>query len=382
MNRRAKELAAQFLPAQESDRAEAADLVAKVAHLQYRPEPRTGPLSGPDSQPTQLTRFGQLVHWLACLVTFSLIAVGLLRIFYHDGDHFLTWINAFTRYVYLPAYFCLAWAIWKRRRFLALANLAVVALHLMLIAPDFMRDQRFDQAAGNTTSTAANSQTIRIFFANVRALNTEHNAMLGEIKAADPDVIILVEFSWLWHLAYLHSPTFAAYPYGGGMENTRLGTVNVFSRIPLKNERLDWFCGRGMQTFQIPVGGQTLHIIGLHAPRPMNIREDDYAGFWSRAIPMILREPGPLVAVGDFNATQFSDVYGRLTADRMRSAHQDRGRGYAATWPNGQWGIPSLIRIDQALLSPEIECLNIREGEGRGSDHKPLILDVKIRSGR
>jgi endonuclease/exonuclease/phosphatase (EEP) superfamily protein YafD len=258
-------------------------------------------------------------------------------------------------------------------------NLAIIALHLTLIAPDFRRDGRFDSAANPTTNTAANSPTIRIFFANVRGSNTEYQALLDEIKAANPDVIVLVEFFWRWHMAYLHSPTFAAYPYGGGMENTQLGTVNIFSRIPLKSNKLDWFGGRGLQTIQISVGSQTLHLIGLHAPRPMDIPNNDYDGFWSGAIPKILNEPGPLVVVGDFNATQYSEVYQKLTAERMRSAHRDRGRGYANTWPNGQCFVPSLIRIDQALLSPEVECLDIREGQGRGSDHKPLILDVKIR---
>jgi hypothetical protein len=38
------------------------------------------------------------------------------------------------------------------------------------------------------------------------------------------------------------------------------------------------------------------------------------------------------------------------------------------------------IRIDQAFLSPEIECLDIREGRGEGSDHKPLIVDLRIRT--
>jgi endonuclease/exonuclease/phosphatase (EEP) superfamily protein YafD len=382
MNRRTKELAAEFLPAKESERVEAASLAAKVAQLPSRLEPRMGQVSGPDSQPAQPTRLGRLVYWLACLITLSLVIIGLLRVFYHDGNYFLTCLNAFTRYIYLPAYVCLAWAIWKRYRFLALANLAIIALHLTLITPDFVRDRRFDRAASSATTTAAPSPTIRIFFANVRSMNTEHDAMLEEIKAADPDIIVFVEFTWLWHNAYVHSPTFAKYPYGGGFDNTRLGTVNVFSRMPLKGDRLDWFGGRGLQTIQIAVGDRTLHLIGLHAPRPMNLRDDDdYDAFWSRTIPRILREPGPLVVVGDFNATQFSEIYERLTADRMRSAHQDRGRGYAVTWPNGQWGIPSLIRIDQALISPEVECLNIREGEGRGSDHKPLILDVRIRSG-
>jgi endonuclease/exonuclease/phosphatase (EEP) superfamily protein YafD len=178
-------------------------------------------------------------------------------------------------------------------------------------------------------------------------------------------------------LANHHSPFFASYPYGGGMDNQRLGTVNVFSKIPLKSDRQDWAGGRGLQTIEIPVGSETLHIIGLHAPRPMDFHDDDYDSFWSRTLPMILSEKGPLVVIGDFNATQYSALYEQLTADRLRSAHQDRGRGYATTWPNGQFLLPP-IRIDQALLSPEIECVGIREGEGRGSDHKPLILDVKI----
>lgn len=366
--------------------AEAASLATKVSALPSRLEPRAGQFAeraNSNSQPPAKSGlFSRILYWLACLVTLSLVVVALLRLTYHDGTHVLTWLNAFTRYIYLPAYACLTWAVLKRRRILALANLAVVCLHIALLAPDFMRDRRFDSAANSAVTDAPAAPTVRIFFANVRALNTEHQALLEEIKAANPDVIVLVEFSWLWHLAYLHSPVFAAYPYGGGMENQRMGTVNVFSRIPLKSDKQNWFAGRGLQTFEIPVGSETLRIIGLHAPRPQKIRDDNYEGFWSRTVPLILNEKGPLVVVGDFNATQYSSVYEQLTADRLRSAHHDRGRGYATTWPNGLYGIPSLIRIDQALLSPEVDCRSIKEGEGRGSDHKPLILDVKLRPNR
>jgi endonuclease/exonuclease/phosphatase (EEP) superfamily protein YafD len=243
-----------------------------------------------------------------------------------------------------------------------------------------VRDRRFDSAANSADAAAA--PTVRIFFANVCAQNTEYAALLKEIQDANPDVIVLVEFTPNWRRAYLQSPFFAGYPYGNGMKNEAMGTVNVFSRLPLQSEKQNWVAGRGLETFEILVGSETLHIISLHSPRPMNIRTDDYYGFWGRTIPMVLGEKGPLVVVGDCNATQFSNVYQQLTADRLRSAHQDRGRGYATTWPNGQFGVPSLIRIDQAFLSPEIECLGIKEGEGLGSDHKPLILDVKIRPSR
>ena len=366
-------------------KAQAAALAAKVSALPSHLEPRAGQFTDQaDSKPQPAARLrilGRIFHWLACVITVSLVVVGSLRVTYHDGTHFLIWLNAFTRYVYLPAYVCLAWAIWRRRWLLAVANLAVVGLHVALLAPDFIRDRRFDVVANSTIIDAPAAQTVRIFFANVRAHNSEYTALLKELQDADPDVIVLVEFTPNWHTAYLHSPFFAAYPYGSGMKNMARGTANVFSKLPLKSEEENWFGGRGIQSFEILIDSETLHIVSLHAPRPQSIREDDYEGFWNRTIPMILGENGPLVVIGDFNATQYSSVYDQLTADRLRSAHQDRGRGYATTWPNGQFWLPSLIRIDQALLSAEVECLGIKEGEGRGSDHKPLILDVKIRPG-
>ena len=100
-----------------------------------------------------------------------------------------------------------------------------------------------------------------------------------------------------------------------------------------------------------------------HSHRPLVETPDLYAAYWSQVIPLIEVQTGPLIVIGDFNATQHSAVYEQLTAGRLRSAHTDCGRGYATTWPNGQWPLPP-IRIDQAFLSPEIECLSIAEGVG------------------
>jgi endonuclease/exonuclease/phosphatase (EEP) superfamily protein YafD len=384
MSRPAKE---HIVDPQFATNARKADAPALATNISARPsrlKPRGGRIENPSltgapqlSWPRQLLR--RLIYWLVCVATVSLFAVAVLRVFYHDGTHLLIWLNAFARYVYLPAYACLAWAILRRHWRLALANLAIVSFHVTLLWPDFVRDRRFDPSSNSTVLAAADAPTVRIFFANVRGQNTEHQALLEEIKAADPDVIVLVEFSWAWYQVCRYSPVFKAYPYGGGMEYKQPGTANVFSKIPLKSAKQDWFYSRGVQTIEIPIGSETLHIIGLHAPRPQNVRDDNYEGFWSCTIPIILAEKGPLVVVGDFNATQFSAVYQQLAAHRLRSAHEDRGRGYATTWPNSQYWLPSLIRIDQALLSPEVECLAIKEGHGRGSDHKPLILDVKIR---
>ncbi len=238
---------------------------------------------GPQIAPS-ISRFERIFRVLIWLVTLSLLAVVALRVLDHDGFRLLIWLNAFTRYVYLPAYACLAWAVWKRRWILAVANVAVVVFHIGLLAPDFVRDRRFDQA-GSTLTDAAAAPHVRIFFANVANLNDEHDAMLREIKQADPDVVVLAEFTWLWRAAFLRSPIIAAYPYGNGPTDVNYGTVNVFSRIPLKKQQQHSIAGRCIQAIEIPVGSQTLRIVGLHAPRPMNLPNYDYDGFCAARFP-------------------------------------------------------------------------------------------------
>jgi endonuclease/exonuclease/phosphatase (EEP) superfamily protein YafD len=318
----------------------------------------------------------RLFYGLLWVLTLSLLSIAALRVVDHDGTHLLIWLNAFTRYIYLPAYATLAWAAWKRRTWLAIANIAIVCLHVAWIAPDFLPDRRFRRTE-NEVAPDAGAGRFRILFANVNAVNPNHESFAREIEEAHPDIAVLAEFYGPWLVAFAKTPLFTMYPYGKELRRAELGWINVYSRIPLESTRQVFVANRVVQAVDVRLGTQTLRIIGLHAPRPMTIREFDYEGFWNQIVPLLLAEKGPVVIVGDFNATQYSRVYKQLTAFRFRSAHEDRGRGYATTWPNGYYWLPP-IRIDQALLSPEVECLSISEGEGRGSDHKPLILDVRV----
>ncbi len=320
------------------------------------------------------TRMLVVLAWLATLVLGVLV---VLRIFYHDGTHVLTWINAFTRYVYLPAYVCLMLAMWNRRRWLMLANMAIIGCQLFWVAPDFLRNHQFDAPAAATGADAHARHKLRVFFANVRASNREQNAMLQEIKEANPDVIVLVEFFRPWRTEFVQSPLMAAYPYGSGWDLARVGDVSMYSKVPIKADSQVWIADRCVETIEIAVGSQTLRLAGLHAPRPMDFHHNDYDGYWNRVVPLLLGDRHPLVVVGDCNATQYSQVYERLKAGGLRSAHEDRGRGYATTWPNGEQLVPP-IRIDQAFLSSDVACLDISEGRGLGSDHKPLILDIEL----
>jgi endonuclease/exonuclease/phosphatase (EEP) superfamily protein YafD len=365
------------LASRQEEQAEVAELAAKIVAL---PKQST-PVRGKDAA-TRSTRLRRWFWWtcylLAWLITLSLAVVAALRVFYHDGTLYLCWLNAFTRYVYLPAYLCLAWAASQRRWLLAFCGLAVVACHLAWMAPNFLRDRRFEIPADATAAPADAAPTLRIFFANVLITNSEHQPLWEEIAEADPDVIVLAECNFHHIRSFRKSPLMAAYLRGGAEMRSQMGEVVVFSKLPIKNEMQNFVMGRNVQTVDIDVGSQTLRLVGLHAPRPVYPSEYSYDNYWEQMIPILTTDPNPLVIVGDFNATEHSRVYKQLKAAGLRSAHDDRGRGYATTWPNGKWWLPP-IRIDQAFLSRDVECTGVSEGRGHGSDHKPVIVEIRLR---
>ena len=310
--------------------------------------------------------------WSAAI---ALLLIAVLRVVAYDASYVLICLNSFTLYLYLPAYFILAFAIWKRRLWLAVVSLVVVGCHIGWNAPDYR-----PAAPSAGKSVGARRDTLRVFFFNTYRYNKEFQAVFDEIDKVDPDVIVLAEFFHTWKDALLQSPLVKRYPYGTNIKAWESGDVVVLSRLPVDRLESTWAARRAYIDFSVPLGDQVLHFFCLHSPRPMTFEWNDYDGFWKEALPAILSQPRPLVVLGDFNSTQHSLIYRKITAAGLRSTHADRGRGYATTWPNGSLPLPP-IRIDHAFVSPEVECVRCEEGIGAGSDHRPLILELQLRPG-
>ena len=300
-------------------------------------------------------------------VTLFLLTVAALRVVCHDATVPLVWLNAFTLYVYLPAYVVLAIAAWKRRWLLAAANGAVVACHLAWVAPDFRPPTPFEPPPATSAAPS-----LRIFYANVRMGNLDPDGLLREAVSVDPDVIVLAEVHRWWIQEMSKSPLIAQYRFGTNFDKRHPGDVVVFSRLPVSRQQLITTDYRVSNVVDIPLGRETLRLFCLHAPRPLLEPHTHDVAFWQKIEPIFAEQLEPLVVIGDFNATQHSLVYERLTSGRLRSAHEDRGRGYATTWPNGHNLLPP-IRIDHALLSPQVECVSIAEGDGIGL--RPQVVD-------
>ncbi|HEY4234293.1 MAG TPA: endonuclease/exonuclease/phosphatase family protein [Lacipirellulaceae bacterium] len=334
------------------------------------PLPAESRRDGVPSRWLSSSRFYRVTMWT---ITFGLLAIAAMRFAAHDVWDVFIWFNAFTPYLYLPAYIILATALWQRRWRLAAANLILVACHLYWVTPDFRSATTYPTSA----ASAKASRTVRIFSANINATNPDHESMLNEIAGVDPDIVVLIEYRRWWTHSLRESPVLKPYKYGTNLDRPYDGEVAIFSRIPISNQQMIWIGTRVTDVVDISLGSSSLRLLALHSPRPFVEKPFDYHGFWSQAISLISQQTRPIVVIGDFNATQYSRAYQDLMSLNLRSAHTDRGRGYATTWPNGEDPAPP-IRIDQAFLSPDVECLNISEGIGHGSDHRPLIVDIRV----
>ena len=293
----------------------------------------------------------------------------------------LIWINAFTRYVYLPAYVCLdlgaveaAMVAWRS------SHLAVVGCHVVWMLPDFVRDRRFDPPPSAVAPRRTNRQPCGFSSPMCWAIESRLSPLWKEI--AEP-----IRTSSCWPNPadsainrFGESPLMAAYVHANGSDDDRSTEKSMcFSKLPIKSETQNWVAGRVVQTVDIEVGSQTLAIdrsarAAADARRP---RMTTY-GYWKQMVPLLTAEKGPLVIVGDFNATEHSLVYKQLKAGGLRSAHDDRGRGYATTWPNGDGRCRRSASIRRSCR-PRWSAWAFRKGGAMDRTTSRLFVDVRIR---
>ena len=84
-----------------------------------------------------------------------------------------------------------------------------------------------------------------------------------------------------------------------------------------------------------------------------------------------------MIVAGDFNTTPWSPHFGDLLAAAgLRNAAE--GKGYIPTWPTWFW--PARIPIYYVLLKGPIAVTTVRRGPAVGSDHFPIIADLRLLS--
>ncbi len=224
--------------------------------------------------------------------------------------------------------------------------------------------------------------TIRLATANLWVENSDPVGSVEAIVATDPDVIFLQEVLPFVEDQLFALPSLAAYEWrestGSVGEGQGRGGRVVLSRWPLSDLRVEPFTDFSLMVSAVlELEGVTVDVHNVHAAapnRPVAVQ------VWREQFDLIdewhaVRER-PLLVAGDFNATVHHQPFRALINGGLVDAHQAAGRGLGLSWTLR--GVP-LMRLDHVLVSNELEVLEVQTLPGNGSDHRPVVVTVRLR---
>jgi endonuclease/exonuclease/phosphatase (EEP) superfamily protein YafD len=225
----------------------------------------------------------------------------------------------------------------------------------------------------------------RVMTANLLMVNADTDGIVGEVVAAKPDVLMLQEYTEHWHAAFQKALA-KDYPYNSVVMRDDSFGIAIYSRTPFAAEVDQRFplgrAGVEQMRAEVEIGGKRLALYNLHLLPPRTLL---YTGEHRLQVADLVdtlhNEKLPYVVCGDFNFPDLSPQQSALKRAGAREAHQLAGYGRGATWPviyAFRYLMPG-IRIDDVYLGPQLTATSCETGEGRGSDHRPVVVDVAFR---
>lgn len=310
-------------------------------------------------------------RWLLPLSVAPFAGLAVAQALGLDGWAPLIWASAATPWLYLPAWILLGWAIHARRPREAAVATFVVACHVIWIAPGLITETRPD-------APPSAGAPLRVVTANLLRSNDRPDVLWRELMDLDADVLVLQEVSPGW-LAWVEGRTARGlYPHRDVLARGDAFGIAILSRRPLLSAELVDLEGVPMIDATVDADGAPVRIFGVHTLPPM---DPGYAAVWRAQLRQLgdraAGVEGPLLVMGDLNATTHAAAFRALERAGLRDAHDALGRGLATTWPNGLFPVPPL-RLDHVLASADVVPVAVREGIGAGSDHRPVVVDVTI----
>lgn len=217
---------------------------------------------------------------------------------------------------------------------------------------------------------------IEVMTFNVNGANGRRGAAVEAIRAAGVDVVVVQEAVGEWPRAL--DALRRDYPHIGPADVRRSQGMMIFSRYPIlslqQHQPISEYYPYLAATLQLP--SETVTLISMHPPRPLRIGESvDRDIYFARVADHVRSLRGPVIVAGDLTATPWS----RPFRDMVRLTGLTNAwslRPWLSTWP--RWTPYVGLPIDHILASHDAAIVEVRLGDGAGSDHFPLIATVKL----
>ncbi len=300
-----------------------------------------------------------------------LLLLALLRLVAHDRTFELVALNSFSQWLYLPAWIVLVVAVYAKRGSLVVAAGTLALLQVWWIGPRGL-------VAAPLPEVPPSGARFRVMSVNLLGSNRDTEGIALEVLRARPDIVLLQEITPHWQARFEQPDLKQALPARSLITRTDFFGIGIYSRAPHVAAPLTI---AGLPAFRadVPVAGSSVRVYNVHTMPP---RTRSALPVWNEMMSQIVQlmggERGPRLLGGDLNTTPHHAWFQRLLLTGLRGAHEDRGRALATTWPNGGLFPAPPIRLDHLFVSPQLLVLSVSEGEGRGSDHRPVIGDFAI----
>lgn len=269
------------------------------------------------------------------------------------------------------------------RTLLATTVTAVMLLQMVTVVPRILpgtEPAAAPVAAPEAGYTAA-ARRFTVMTLNVGSTGVDAEALLGEVRARNVDILALPELAPLGLEALDNAALTSVFPYRA-LDVDWAGTGSaIFSRFPLDAlERVpDTSFYQSRAVAAIPGMAEGIHVTAVHidSPRP------GHTPFWRRELRQLgelrLAQPGSPTAIllGDFNASQDHREFRDLLATGLIDAAEAAGKGLAPTWPANS-GIPPFVALDHVLVTPNISVGDFAVVRFAQTDHSAVVVELRL----
>jgi len=230
----------------------------------------------------------------------------------------------------------------------------------------------------STASASPPAANLRVMTANLYFGSREHAALIDEILDENPDLLLLQEYTFDWHDA-MRRGIAERYPYRLVHPAEGAFGAAIYSKVPLVNpERAPGDALQDRSPYLqaiLRIGHRDIAVYNVHLVPPAWFNRTLMPQQFCQLRDDLARETRPMIVGGDFNFTRGSAM-----------DHQIRSLGLQESFAISGWGrgttfkVPWLpdIAIDHIYTSSGLEPVQCRIGQGRASDHRPIILDLHI----
>ena len=307
---------------------------------------------------------------LTAVALIALLALSALRFVDSEQPQILT-ITLFSAYalvgyvVLLVVYAAWAWAARRREDPMVLPlvgvgiALVMILAHLVWIRPWL-------------TSSDASSTNLRVVSANLDHGHADARILAYVARSADVVVLQEVTQPELVDLQKAGLPARFRFRAGG----TQAQGAVVFSRYRLTGAQP---LGLDHASLSVRVAAPRPFLLyAVHVATPLKAPQvwaDDFTDL--RKHLQVDSRKGPVLAVGDWNATYSHVPMRRMLDAGVRDAAEDAGT-WQPTWPTkwrSSWLRP-LVAIDHLLMSKEFVAVRTRTAVIPQTDHLALLVDL------